>query len=157
MILATRHIGIVVQDLERSVDFWRDVLGLKIAIDFWQTGDYIDTVQKLSGVNLHMVKLTAPDGSMIELLKDEAHPTLPPARNDLCDRGIRHIAFNVADIEAAWQTFRDHGCETLSVPTDSPDGNVRLFFGRDPEGNLLEIVQELRPSVHSPGGKKWDR
>ena len=154
MILATRHIGIVVQDLDKSVHFWRDVMGFKVAIDFWQTGEYIDTVQKLSGVNLHMAKLTAPDGSMIELLKDEAHPTPPPERNELCDQGIRHIAFNVPDIEAAWHTLRDHGCETLSAPTDSPDGNVRLFFVRDPEGNLLELVQEQRPSVHSSGRKQ---
>lgn len=151
MILRTRHIGIVVQDMEKSLHFWRDVMGMKVAIDFWQTGPYIDTAQNLSGVNLHMIKLTAADGSMIELLEDEAHPSAPPERNVLSDHGIRHIAFDVPDIDTAWQTLTDHGCETLSKPLDSPDGNVRLFFVRDPEGNLLEIVQQLRSSVHSPG------
>ena len=143
MILNTRHVGIVVQDMEKSLHFWRDVMGLKVAIDFWEQGEFIDTVQHLSGVNLHMVKLTAPDGSMIELLKDEAHPTPPPERNDLCDRGIRHIAFTVADVEESWRTLRDHDCEVLSRPVVSPDGTARLFFARDPEGGLLEIVQML--------------
>ena len=143
MILNTRHVGIVVQDMEKSLHFWRDVMGLKVAIDFWEQGEFIDTVQHLSGVNLHMVKLTAPDGSMIELLKDEAHPTPPPERNDLCDRGIRHIAFTVADVEESWRTLRGHGCEVLSHPVVSPDGTARLFFARDPEGSLLEIVQML--------------
>ena len=101
----------------------------------------LDTVQNLSGVNLHMIKLTAPDGSMIELLKDEAHPTPPPERNRMCDRGIRHIAFTVADVEESWRILRDHGCEVLSEPVYAPDGKARLFFARDPEGNLLEIVQ----------------
>jgi catechol 2,3-dioxygenase-like lactoylglutathione lyase family enzyme len=146
MILNTRHVGIVVQDMEQSLHFWRDVMGLKVAIDFWEQGEFIDTVQHLSGVNLRMIKLTAPDGSMIELLKDEAHPTPPTERNDLCDRGIRHIAFTVADVEESWRTLRGQGCEVLSHPVVSPDGRARLFFVRDPEGNLLEIVQMLAPA-----------
>jgi hypothetical protein len=36
MILATRHIGIVGQDLEKRMHFWRDLMDLKVAIDFWQ-------------------------------------------------------------------------------------------------------------------------
>lgn len=143
MILNTRHVGIVVQDMERCLHFWKDIMGLEVAIDFWETGEFIDTVQHLSDVNLHMIKLRAPDGSMIELLKDEAHPTPPAERNQLCDRGIRHIAFSVADVEAAWQRLRAFGCEVLSQPVTSPDGKARLFFARDPEGNLMEVVQML--------------
>ena len=143
MILNTRHVGIVVQDMEKCLHFWKDIMGLEVAIDFWETGEFIDTVQHLSGVNLHMIKLRAPDGSMIELLKDEAHPTPPAERNQLCDRGIRHIAFSVGDVQAAWQRLRAHGCELLSQPVTSPDGKARLFFARDPEGNLMEMVQML--------------
>jgi len=143
MILATRHTGIVVQDMEKCLHFWKDIMGLQVAIDFWEKGEFIDTVQHLSGVNLHMIKLTAPDGSMIELLKDEAHPTPPPEQNMLCDRGIRHIAFTVADVEETWRILCDNRCEVLSEPVYAPDGQARLFFARDPEGNLLEIVQVL--------------
>lgn len=143
MILATRHVGIVVQDLEKMVHFWRDVMGLEIVVDFWEQGEYINTLQALSGVRLHMVKLRAPDGSMIELLKDEAHPTPPPDKNELCDRGVRHVAFTVADVAASWHTLHQAGCRLLSGPITAPDGKARLFFARDPEGNLLEIVQKL--------------
>ena len=143
MILATRHTGIVVQDIERSLRFWRDIMGLQVAADFREEGEFIDTVQHLSGVKLRMIKLTAADGSMIELLQDNAHPTPAPERNELCDTGIRHIAFTVADVRASWQTLRAEGCEVLSEPITAPDGKARLFFARDPEGNLLEIVQML--------------
>ena len=141
MILASRHVGIVVRDMEKSLRFWRDVMGLKVAVDFREEGEFIDTVQHLDGVRLRMIKLTAPDGSMIELLKDDAHPTQPAAANDLCDSGIRHIAFTVECVETAWKNLRDEGCELLSEPVTSPDGKARLFFARDPEGNLLELVQ----------------
>jgi catechol 2,3-dioxygenase-like lactoylglutathione lyase family enzyme len=124
--------------------FWRDVMGMRVVVDFREEGPYIDTVQGLSGVRLRMIKLRAPDGSMIELLHDEAHPTPPPEHNDLCDRGIRHLAFTVADVEATWETLRDAGCATLSDPVTAPDGKARLFFARDPEGNLMEIVQVIQ-------------
>jgi glyoxylase I family protein len=143
MVLATRHVGIVVQDLEKTLHFWRDLMGLEVTVDFWEQGDYINTVQALAGVRLHMIKLRAPDGSMIELLKDEAHPTPPPEGNELCNQGIRHIAFTVADAARSWRTLQQSGCEVLSEPVTAPDGKARLFFARDPEGNLLEIVQML--------------
>ena len=148
MILATRHVGIVVKDMDASLRFWRDVMGLEVAIDFWEEGEFIDTVQHLTGVKLHMIKLVAPDSTMIELLKDDRHPTPPPERNQLCDRGIRHLAFSVADVDKSWEKLTSHGCEVLSEPVLSPDGKARLFFAQDPEGNLMEIVQML--SI--PGG-----
>lgn len=143
MILATRHTGIVVEDMAKSLCFWRDVMGLKVAVDFREKGPFIDTVQALSGVDLRMVKLAAPDGSMIELLKDDAHTTPAPEPNRLCDVGIRHVAFTVDDIEIAWRKLRAAGCDVLSEPVTAPDGKARLFFARDPEGNLLELVQRL--------------
>jgi len=143
MILGTRHTGIVVQDMEKSLRFWRDIMGLKVQVDFREKGEFIDTVQHLKGVDLRMIKLAAPDGTLIELLKDDAHPTPVPTRNDLCDCGIRHIAFTVADVDQSWKTLKDYGGEVLSPPTVSPDKKARLFFTRDPEGNLLEIVQMI--------------
>jgi catechol 2,3-dioxygenase-like lactoylglutathione lyase family enzyme len=143
MILATRHTGIVVKDMEENLHFWRDVMGLKVAADFWEEGSFIDTVQHLEGVKLHMIKLSGPDGVLVELLKDENHPTLPPERNELCDRGIRHIAFTVADVDESFRILTDKGLTALSKPVTSPDGKARLFFARDPEGNLLEIVQVI--------------
>jgi catechol 2,3-dioxygenase-like lactoylglutathione lyase family enzyme len=143
MILATRHTGIVVHDIETNLQFWRDIMGLKVVVDFWEEGCFIDTVQHLNEVKLHMIKLAGPDGVLIELLKDEAHPTPSPESNDLCDAGIRHIAFTVADIDESWRILRGNSLNPLSEPVTSPDGKARLFFVRDPEGNLLEIVQIL--------------
>ena len=143
MILATRHTGIVVSDMEENLRFWRDICGLEVVADFWEEGSYIDTVQHLDGVKLHMIKLAGPDGVLIELLKDENHPTAPSESNELCDMGIRHIAFTIGDADESYRVFKEKGLEVLSSPVDSPDKKARLFFARDPEGNLLELVQVL--------------
>ena len=145
MILETRHIGINVQDMDRALHFWRDVMGLEVELEVWNEGEYIDRLQNLEGVNVHIIKLAAPDGSLIELLMDIAHPTpLPdPEHNRLCDRGIRHVAFTVADVEESYRILCEEGCEVLGEPITSPDNYAKVFFARDPEGNLLEIVEVL--------------
>jgi len=145
MILETRHMGINVRDMDRMLHFWRDIMGLTVEIDRWAEGGYIDVLQNLEGVKVHIVKLSAPDGSLIELLMDVAHPTpLPdPEHNRLCDRGIRHIAFTVADVEASYRILSGEGCEMLGEPIVSPDNYAKVFFARDPEGNLIEIVEVL--------------
>ena len=147
MILATRHTGIVVRDMEKCLRFWRDVMGLEVKVDAREEGQFIETIQHLDGVKLRMIKLSAPDGSMIELLKDDGHPSVPGKSNCLCDHGIRHIAFTVARVEECYRVLRREGFETLSEPTVAPDGKAKLFFARDPEGNLLELVQMLDPGT----------
>ena len=64
-----RHTGIVVADMERSMVFYRDTIGLRPVIDFTEQGDYIDTISALEGVRLRMVKLVAEEGGMVELLQ----------------------------------------------------------------------------------------
>ncbi|MFH0965762.1 MAG: VOC family protein [Planctomycetota bacterium] len=141
MLLEMRHAGIVVRDMERMRAFYRDFLGLTEAIDFRERGDFIDTVQGLRGVDVRMVKLKLADGAMIELLEDSGHPVSDTSHRRLCDAGLTHLAFTVADVEEVYRRFQSAGLETLSLPVASPDGKARLFFARDPEGNLMELVE----------------
>jgi len=143
MLKATRHVGIVVRDMEKMLDFYRDFLGLAVQIDFREKGAFIDTVQGLEGVDVRMVKLALPDGSLIELLCDDGHPVEELDRRRLCDAGIVHVAFTVEDVEKTHEAFSARGLDTLGAPTTSPDGKARLFFARDPEGNLMELVEML--------------
>ena len=53
----------------------------------------------------------------------------------------RHIAFSVADVDAAWQTLKENGCEHLTDPLTAPNGNFKLVFTQDSDGNWLEIMQ----------------
>ena len=59
-----RHTGLVVTDMDRSLRFYRDLLGLKPVIDSTEEGEDIDSISGLSGVRLRIVKLIAGDGGM---------------------------------------------------------------------------------------------
>ena len=143
MIKGMRHVGIVVRDLDAMLAFYRDLLGLEVEVDFRETGEFIDTVQGLAGVNVRMVKLALGDGTLVELLHDEGHPADALLRLRLCDPGLTHFAVTVDDVADVHAKWVEAGLEVASAPVTSPDGKARLFFGRDPEGNLLELVEEL--------------
>ncbi len=138
-----RHTGIVVSDMERSVKFYRDVLGLKPVIDFTEEGEFIDTISDLKDVRLHMIKLVAEDGGMIELLHYVSHPQAVREGNKLYELGPAHAAFAVEDVEGAYAELTGKGVRCNSEPTISPDGKAKLFFCQDPDGTFLEIVQML--------------
>ena len=138
MILATRHTGLVVRNLERSLAFYCGMLGLEVWRQATEEGEYIDKVVGIPNVRLEWVKLRAPDGSVVELLQYHSHPVSTPLENAPSNRlGCSHIAFTVADLNATYQTLVARGCSCNCAPQYSPDGLVKVVYCRDPDGIIL--------------------
>ena len=138
-----RHTGIVVTDMERSLKFYRDLMGLKSVIDFTEEGEYIDTISGLTGVSLRMVKLVAEDGGMIELLHYSSHPQPERGENRICEIGPTHVAFTVEDVDKTYTEWSAKGVRFNSAPVMSPDGYAKVAFCQDPDGTFLEIVEVM--------------
>lgn len=138
-----RHTGIVVTDMERSLRFYRDIMGLKLVIDFTEKGEYIDSVLNVTGANVRMAKLITEDGSMIELLQYYSHPEKRDADNSIYEIGPTHVAFTVDDVDETYADWAARGVQCNSEPVVAPDGKAKLFFCQDPDGTFLEIVQML--------------
>ena len=64
-----RHTGIVVKNLQRVVKFFTQILGFKVLKQADETGKFIDKILNLKKTKLITVKLSAPDGNVLELLK----------------------------------------------------------------------------------------
>ena len=144
MILATRHTGLVVRDLERSIAFYRGVLGLEVWRQATEEGDYIDNVVGIPNVRLEWAKLEALDGSVVELLQYHSHPATAPLVNAASNRpGCSHLAFTVADLDATYQTLVARGFHCNCAPQFSPDGTVKVVYCHDPDGIILELVEDL--------------
>ena len=138
-----RHSGIVVTDMDRAVEFYVGLLGLEVVIDFVEKGEFIDTISADKGIDLRMVKMTAEDGGMIELLQYRAHPMKRHADNKLYEIGPAHVAFTVEDVDKTYEEWSGKGVKCNNAPIVSPDGKAKLFFCQDPDGTFLEIVQML--------------
>ena len=141
---AVRHTGIVVTDMARSLEFYRDLLGLTLALDFEERGEYIDTLSNVSGIRLRMVKLRADDGGLVELLHYISHPMSRAKDNKLCEIGPTHMAFTVDSIDETYARLSGAGVKFNSTPIVSPDGKAKPTFCQDPDGTYLELVEKLK-------------
>lgn len=137
-----RHTGIVVDDLQSSLSFYQDVLGFSLHKKMDEQGSYINNMLALENVNVTTVKLTSPDGQMIELLHFKSHPRELQHRETPAI-GISHVAFTVDDLEKTFKELTSKGIEFNAEPQYSPDGYAKVTFCRAPEGTLIELVEVL--------------
>ena len=139
---AIRHVGIVVNNLEKELDFYKNVFNFKIKRKMLETGEYIDNLSGLKNVKVKTIKMASDDGNLIELLYFESHQRNIVNRN-INDIGYSHIAFTVENLDSEYKKLRKKGIKFNCVPQISSDGKAKVVFCRDPEGNIIELVEEL--------------
>jgi len=143
MIEAYRHTGLVVDDLPAALYFWSEVMGFSIVRQMEESGREIDAILDLRGVQVTTVKMAAPDGTLLELLKFHSHPDKPAWEGKPYSTGITHIAFTVRSMSEAVERLGRAGVIFPNAPQRSPDGKVIVTYARGPEGLILELVEQL--------------
>lgn len=133
----THHVGVTASDLDRTAEFYRDVLGLDELDRFSVSGpafaDAVD-VDDATGRFVHL------DGGGVRIELVEYDPQGPDAGGDAINRpGVTHVAVAVDDLDA-FHADLDPGVETLSDPRTTESG-TRILFVRDPEDNLVEVLE----------------
>jgi len=141
-----RHAGIAVSDLDRSLHFYRDLLGLKVAKRKEESGEYIDRICGLKNAAITTVKLSADDGSLVELLYFHSHPGKGTVKKEIYATGLSHVAFTVEDANKEYKRLSKAGVVFNSPPKLSPDGYAKAAFCKDPDGVFIELVQVLKES-----------
>ena len=144
MITQIRHTGIVVEDLKQALDFYQNVLGFKVEKLMEEKGPFIQTILGLKGVEVTTVKMSAPDGNLIELLYFKNHQKeAKKLERRIFDFGVSHIALTVENLEADYQRIKLTGGHFISAPKTNDEGTAKVAFCKDPCGNILELVQSL--------------
>ena len=139
-----RHTGIVVSDAERSIEFYTGLLGFEIKKDMLESGDYIDNFSALEGAVVRTVKMTLGNGDMVELLCYQTHPEVTDIDRPITRIGCSHIAMTVDNLDDTYERLVNAGVVFNSPPQYSPDGFAKVTFCKDPDGSLIELVEELR-------------
>lgn len=143
MITQIRHTGLVVANLQSALHFWCDVLGFRLVKQMDESGPHIDAMMGLKHVRLTTAKLAAPDEGMIELLHFQSHPDRHRWEGGPFSTGFTHVAMTVVDLDASCERLKAEGVEFDAPPQRSPDGAVKVTYGKGPEGILLELVEVL--------------
>jgi catechol 2,3-dioxygenase-like lactoylglutathione lyase family enzyme len=135
------HAGIVVRDLDSQIRFYSQVFGLEVETRITRQGSFIENVTGMERSTVEIVILGNEDRrSSIELLNYVSHPDHSPVRAANA-MNCNHVMFVVDDIEDAWRDVIDAGGKPFSDPQSPPDRSKSLFYFRDPEGTILELVQ----------------
>jgi catechol 2,3-dioxygenase-like lactoylglutathione lyase family enzyme len=139
----TRHVGIVVNDLDRVKDFWINSLGFKLHIEALEESPYIDELLAINDPALTTVKLIDAQGFIIELLKFENYQVEKSWSGDLKTTGLTHIALTVDNLTELITKLEKQNYFALSEVKVSPNKKVRVVFVKGPESTLLELVEEI--------------
>ena len=142
-VTAIRHTGIVVSNMETSMPFYRDLLGLQVWWDQIEEGPMMESVTGIPGARVHTVKLKAPDGVSVELLEYLSAPKPVPPLSSANDVGCNHVALQVTDLDGLYEKASAAGIHFNTPPVVTPGGKAKVTYCRDPEGVYLELVEIL--------------
>lgn len=153
MIRGIHHVALVVEDMERMLAFFEGTLGFTEAARMsWKVGaDEVDRIIDVPGsaADIHILRAGNAYLELFRFHVPEGAPLDP--RNRACDRGIRHLAFDVTDIDSEYRRLQEAGivfnCPPVYVELEGR--GLRAAYFRDPEGNIIEL-QELLAGATDP-------
>ena len=123
MIKKYLHTRFRVSDMEKSIIFYRDILGMKVV------------EQKISPRGSKLVFLSFPDiDCELELC------SFPDSGSVQVPEDLVHLAFEVDDLEVCMQKLEAAGVPITEGPTKSSNGN-RFIFTEDPDKYEIELIQ----------------
>ncbi len=142
------HVGFTVSDIERSIEFYRDVLGMTLYRRQHGPAPYLCPITGFEGVPLQVPPPKAPDGGgMLELLQYVSHPAT--ATDRATNRpGNGHLCFKVPDIHGACDELRQKGVRLISEPADITARVHKGAYGvhlPDPERFTVELYKPPSP------------
>jgi catechol 2,3-dioxygenase-like lactoylglutathione lyase family enzyme len=148
-LLGTWHFSFTVSDIDVSVAFYRDLLGLELIHQQVQDNDYTRTLVGFPDASLRIAQLAVPgepggiSGHHLELV-EYVVPKGPPYGPERNRPGASHLAFCVSDASATHQRLVDGGVRFVSPPqaitAGVNSGGLTCYF-LDPDDITLELVQ----------------
>jgi len=142
----TIEIGVVVSDIEKSLDFYTNVIGMQKVGEF----DVDEKFGKISGLtgglpfHVDVLKLEDKPGAtqwkLMSFEKDAAHPLSKYIQDDT---GVQYITINVNSLKPFIERIKKHNVELLGdtpVPLDSINHFVLV---QGPDGTIIELIGPL--------------
>lgn len=138
------HTGLTVRSLERSVAFYRDILGFEEAFAWNPRAPYIAELVGYPTVDLHSAILRIPGSDVFLELLEYRNVKADAVDSGNANVGTAHIAFAVDDLDALYADLTACGVASVSAPvtpTIGPNKGGRAVYMIDPDGFRVELIQ----------------
>jgi catechol 2,3-dioxygenase-like lactoylglutathione lyase family enzyme len=146
-ITGAHHAGLTVRDLDRSIAFYRDLLGFELAFRWNPSAPYIGTLVGHPEVDLHGAILRLPGTHVCLELLEYRGVAGRPVDMDNGNVGNAHVAFLVDDCDAVFARLAAAGVPSVSppvTPSIGPNKGGRAVYMIDPDGFRVELIQTAR-------------
>jgi len=159
------HVAIMVSDIEKSLHFYRDLLGFEVVSPEEHIDGPVATMVDMPKVHMREYRLRPFHGidgfkrteglaftfDIIQWL----HPDSPLQRNPIHQVPSAHFCFGVDDVPATYERLKAEGVEFISPPVRfEGEGEWHVLFFYDPDGNLLEL-NEHGTGKQEPHHYEW--
>lgn len=141
------NVGIVVESLDAAISFFSE-LGLKVEGRAMVEGEWAGRVTGLGSQRVEIAMLVTPDGhSRLELSRFLTPPVVSDHRNAPVNAlGYLRVMFTVDHIDETLARLRERGAQLVGDVVQYEEA-YRLCYIRGPEGLLIGLAEELKPSV----------
>ena len=139
------HAGVTVRDMEESLRFYRDTLGLEVA---WEGASSGDSARRVWGIDPEHVRVVflriAGSDALIELFEFQGIERHSASARP-CDYGAGHFCLYCDDAEAVHRRLVAHGfrarSEDVVTVAAGPHAGAKVFYAIDPDGYHVELYQ----------------
>jgi lactoylglutathione lyase len=148
--------GIVCIDIDRMLDFYTEVLGLKFVSDAEASAE-MSTKFGTGANGFRIIRLQTPYGERIKLVQaKKASLKQSPVPEWVFERqGIAYITFVIVDVQEVAKRLKQFGVQSFSEEPVEIRPGITAIFARDPEGNFIEFVEYADLASYRPDLFKW--
>lgn len=143
MIRGIHHIAVHVHDMDKMIEFYKEAFGFEVVGEpfSWEDNEFIDRIVSVRNSAARGAMLRA--GTCYMEMFEYRQPAPNNTRGlDPFDKGYTHFCVDAVGIEDELVRLRGLG---MTFPEDGPIvmDHVKTLYGRDPEGNLIEIQETI--------------
>ena len=130
MIKAISHLGVAVKDLKEARDFYRTVFGIESSEPIVGGGGTVRaSLIELENAAVELLEPVGNEGAIAKFLEKRGE-------------GIHHVCYEVKDINAEIESFKEKGIDIIGEPTPGAEGLSVFLHPRGTHGVLVELVEK---------------